>query len=189
MVRIFFLPYLGNRSKSDQCSYGRFCLESHILSFPKVLQIPPEPPCITCDPRFLFAMTNRITQFITEFLSRLVFLLHLLLILLSYSFSSSFYFFCHQTSKQTLRKMKISDLIMLYSLSCYRSGFVWWNVFMKLRRLINFTWYLFSALNVLWFLLHLLNHSVICFRLFPAKTVRNLYIYKLYFPCLGPGIA
>jgi hypothetical protein len=45
MVRIF-LPYLGNRSKSDPCSYELFCLESHILSFPKVLQIPPETPCI-----------------------------------------------------------------------------------------------------------------------------------------------
>jgi len=41
-----FLPYLGNRSKSDTCSYELFCLESHILSFPKVLQIPPESPCI-----------------------------------------------------------------------------------------------------------------------------------------------
>src|SRR5215468_6014231 len=47
MVRIFFLPYLGNRSKSDPCSYELFCLESHILSFPKVLQIPPESPCIS----------------------------------------------------------------------------------------------------------------------------------------------
>ena len=46
MVRIFFLPYIGNRSKSDPCSYELFCLESHILSFPKVLQIPPESPCI-----------------------------------------------------------------------------------------------------------------------------------------------
>ena len=46
MVRIFFLPYLGNRSKSDPCSYELFCLESHILSFPKVLQLPPESPCI-----------------------------------------------------------------------------------------------------------------------------------------------
>ena len=46
MIRIFFLPYLGNRSKSDPCSYEIFCLESHILSFPKVLQIPPESPCI-----------------------------------------------------------------------------------------------------------------------------------------------
>ena len=46
MVRIFFLPYLGNRSKSDPCSYELFCLESHILSFPKVLQIPPESLCI-----------------------------------------------------------------------------------------------------------------------------------------------
>ena len=46
MVRIFFLPYLGNRLKSDPCSYELFCLESHILSFPKVLQIPPERPCI-----------------------------------------------------------------------------------------------------------------------------------------------
>ena len=42
MVRNFFLPYLGNRSKSDPCSYEIFCLESHILSFSKVLQIPPE---------------------------------------------------------------------------------------------------------------------------------------------------
>ena len=46
MVRIFFLPNLGNRSKSDPCLYELFCLESHILSFPKVLQIPPESPCI-----------------------------------------------------------------------------------------------------------------------------------------------
>ena len=46
MVRIFFLPYLGNCSKSDPCSYELFCLESHILSFPKVLQIPPESPCM-----------------------------------------------------------------------------------------------------------------------------------------------
>ena len=47
MVRIFFLPYLGNRSKSDPCSYELFfCLESHIVSFPKVLQIPPESPCM-----------------------------------------------------------------------------------------------------------------------------------------------
>ena len=46
MIRIFFLPYLGNRSKSDPCSYELFCLESHMLSFPKVLQIPPESPCI-----------------------------------------------------------------------------------------------------------------------------------------------
>jgi len=46
MVRIFFLPYLGNRSKSDPCSYERFCLESHILSFHKVLQIPPESLCM-----------------------------------------------------------------------------------------------------------------------------------------------
>jgi hypothetical protein len=46
MFRIFFLPYLGNRSKSDPCSYELFCLQSHILSFPKVLQIPPESPCI-----------------------------------------------------------------------------------------------------------------------------------------------
>ena len=43
---IFFLTYLGNRSNSDQCSYEIFCLESHILSFPKVLQIPPESPCM-----------------------------------------------------------------------------------------------------------------------------------------------
>src|SRR5215510_6902815 len=41
MVRIFFLPYLGNRSKSHPCRYEFFCLESHIRSFPKVLQIPP----------------------------------------------------------------------------------------------------------------------------------------------------
>ena len=45
-IRIFFLPYLGNRSKSDPCSYELFCLESHILSFPKVLQIPPLSLCI-----------------------------------------------------------------------------------------------------------------------------------------------
>ena len=41
--------YLGNRSKSDPCSYELFCLESHILSFPKVLQIPPESPCIVAE--------------------------------------------------------------------------------------------------------------------------------------------
>ena len=35
-----------NRSKSDPCSYELFCLESLILSFPKVMQIPPESPCI-----------------------------------------------------------------------------------------------------------------------------------------------
>ena len=46
MVSIFFLPYLGNRSKSDPCSYELFCLESHILSFPKVLQVTPESPCV-----------------------------------------------------------------------------------------------------------------------------------------------
>ena len=46
MVRIFFLPYLGNRSKSDPCSYELFCLQSHILSFQKILQIPPELPCM-----------------------------------------------------------------------------------------------------------------------------------------------
>jgi len=46
MVRNFFLPYLGNRSKSDPCSYELFCLESRIVSFPKVLQIPRESPCI-----------------------------------------------------------------------------------------------------------------------------------------------
>jgi len=46
IVRIFFLPYLGNRSKLDPCSYELFCLESHIPSFPKVLQIPPESPCM-----------------------------------------------------------------------------------------------------------------------------------------------
>src|SRR5215471_11988597 len=46
MVRIFFLPYLGNRSKSDPYSYELFCLESHILSFPKLFQIPPESSCI-----------------------------------------------------------------------------------------------------------------------------------------------
>jgi hypothetical protein len=49
MDRIFFLPYLGNHSKSDPCSYELFCLESHILSFLKVLQIPPESPCIFSD--------------------------------------------------------------------------------------------------------------------------------------------
>jgi len=46
LVRIFFLPYFGNRSKSDPCSFELFCLELHILSFPKVLQIPPESPCM-----------------------------------------------------------------------------------------------------------------------------------------------
>ena len=46
MVRILFLLYLGNRSKSDPCSYELFCLESHILSFPEVLQIRPESPCM-----------------------------------------------------------------------------------------------------------------------------------------------
>jgi len=39
-------PWLRNRSKTDPCSYERFCLESLILSFPKVVQIPPESPCI-----------------------------------------------------------------------------------------------------------------------------------------------
>jgi len=47
MIRIFFLPYLDNLSKSDPCSYEVFCLESHILSFPKVLQIPPGSLCIS----------------------------------------------------------------------------------------------------------------------------------------------
>ena len=46
MVCIFFLLYLGNRSKSDPCSYELICLESHILSFLKVVQIPSESPCI-----------------------------------------------------------------------------------------------------------------------------------------------
>ena len=41
-----FYHYLGNRLKSDSCSYELFCLESHILSFSKVLQIPPESPCM-----------------------------------------------------------------------------------------------------------------------------------------------
>ena len=50
MVRIFFLPYFGNRSKSDPCLYELFCLESHILSFHKVLQIPLESPCISTEP-------------------------------------------------------------------------------------------------------------------------------------------
>jgi hypothetical protein len=78
--------------------------------------------------------------------------------------------------------MKVSDLIVLYSLSCFRSVFVWWNVFLLLRRRINFTWYLFSSLNILWFVLHLFKRSVICFRLFPAKTVRILY--TILFRCL-----
>jgi len=52
MFRIFFLPYLGNRSNSDPCSYELFCLESHILSFPKVMQIPPESPCISMQCKF-----------------------------------------------------------------------------------------------------------------------------------------
>jgi len=30
MVRIFFLSYLGNRSKSETCSYELFFIESHI---------------------------------------------------------------------------------------------------------------------------------------------------------------
>ena len=83
MVRIFFLPYLGNRSKSDPCSYELFCLESHILSFPKVLQIPPESLCIyegtsiilvevvlstSCSERicFLFGYLGRITNLIVR---------------------------------------------------------------------------------------------------------------------------
>ena len=40
---------LGNDSMCDskqKSSYEHFCLQSHILSFPKVLQIPPESPCI-----------------------------------------------------------------------------------------------------------------------------------------------
>ena len=40
-------PELRNRSKSDPCSYELFCLESLILSFPKVKQIPPVSPCIS----------------------------------------------------------------------------------------------------------------------------------------------
>jgi hypothetical protein len=32
--------------ESEPCSYELFSLESHILSFTKVLQIPPESPCI-----------------------------------------------------------------------------------------------------------------------------------------------
>jgi hypothetical protein len=42
-----FYHNLGNRSKSDPCSYELVYLQSHILSFPKVLQIPPESPCIS----------------------------------------------------------------------------------------------------------------------------------------------
>ena len=53
MVRIFFLPCLGKRSKSDSCSYELFCLESHIISFLKVFQIPPESPCITEEYNYL----------------------------------------------------------------------------------------------------------------------------------------
>jgi len=49
MVPIFFVPFLGNRSKSDPCPYELFCLESHIISFPKILNIPPESPCIQPD--------------------------------------------------------------------------------------------------------------------------------------------
>ena len=45
-VSSFYHISVGNRSKSDPCSYELFCLESHVLSFPKVLQIPPESPCI-----------------------------------------------------------------------------------------------------------------------------------------------
>ena len=40
MVCIVFLPYLGNRSKLDPCSYELFCYH-----FPKYWQIPPESPC------------------------------------------------------------------------------------------------------------------------------------------------
>ena len=53
MVRIFFLPYFGNRSKSDPYLHELFCLESRILSFPKVLQIPPESPCMYKDNEFI----------------------------------------------------------------------------------------------------------------------------------------
>jgi hypothetical protein len=58
MVRIFVLPYLGNRSKSEPCSYEIFCLQSHIVSFPKVLQIPPESPCI----KFHTELTHNLTR-------------------------------------------------------------------------------------------------------------------------------
>jgi hypothetical protein len=46
MVRISFYHNLDNRSISDPYTYALFCLQSHILSFPKVLQIPPESSCI-----------------------------------------------------------------------------------------------------------------------------------------------
>ena len=58
IVRIFFLPYLGNRSKSDPCSCELFCLESHILSFPKVLQLPPESPCIVVSYTVITRLTS-----------------------------------------------------------------------------------------------------------------------------------
>ena len=61
MFRIFSLPYLGNRSKSDPCSYEHFCLESHILLFPKVLQIPPESPCISAVTVGAHVVNKRIT--------------------------------------------------------------------------------------------------------------------------------
>ena len=61
MVRIFFLPYLGNRSKSDPCSYELLCLESHILSFPKVLQISPESTCI----KIYFAVSSIVCRTIS----------------------------------------------------------------------------------------------------------------------------
>jgi len=72
MVCIFFLLYLGNRSKSDPCSYELFCLESHILSFPNVLQIPPESPCRTkhyhvCDILCVFCPLSELCFYVLRF--------------------------------------------------------------------------------------------------------------------------
>ena len=52
-ARVASCWFIIHCSKSDPCSYELFCLESHILSFPTVLQIPPESPCIlqTCNAR------------------------------------------------------------------------------------------------------------------------------------------
>jgi len=43
-----------NRLKSDTRLYELFCVESHILSFPEVSQIPPESPCMKEFNRLLY---------------------------------------------------------------------------------------------------------------------------------------
>jgi len=53
------MPKLRNRSKSDPCSYEHFCLESLILSFPKVMQIPPESLCIYDEKRSHFILSTK----------------------------------------------------------------------------------------------------------------------------------